>query len=70
MTKEELELFIELPVTTAHVVVVLQHRARIEAEIERTQSKIDELQAEAESHLYDLYGLSEAEREYLRSAYP
>lgn len=70
MTKEELELFIELPVTTAHVVVVLQHRARIEAEIERTQSKIEEVQAEAENHLYDLYGLTEGEREYLRSAYP
>ncbi|HUF90315.1 MAG TPA: hypothetical protein VMR66_10085 [Gemmatimonadota bacterium] len=70
MTKEELELFIELPVTTAHVVVVLQHRARIEAEIERTQTKIEELQAQAESHLYDLYGLNEAEREFLRSAYP
>jgi hypothetical protein len=68
MTKEELELFIELPITTAHVVVVLQHRARIEAEIERTQARIDELQAEAESHLYDLYGFSEAEREHLRSA--
>jgi len=70
MTKEELELFIELPVTTAHVVVVLQHRARIEAEIERTQAKIEELQAQAESHLYDLYGFSPAEREFLRSAYP
>ena len=67
MTKEELEMFIQLPVTTAHVVVVLQHRARIEAEIERTQGKIDELQAQAESHLYDLSGMSEAERSYLRS---
>jgi hypothetical protein len=70
MTKEELEMFIQLPLTTAHVVVVLQHRARIEAEIERTQARIEELQAEAESHLYDLYGLSDAEREYLRASYP
>jgi hypothetical protein len=59
-----------LPLTTAHVVVVLQHRARIEIEIERTQMKIEELQGEAESHLYDLYGMSEAEREYLRASYP
>jgi hypothetical protein len=70
MTKEELEMFIQLPVTTAHVVVVLQHRARIEAEIERAQSKIEELQAEAESHLYDLYGMTDAEREYLRVSSP
>ncbi|HYO48149.1 MAG TPA: hypothetical protein VEY33_15850 [Gemmatimonadota bacterium] len=70
MSKEELEMFIKLPVSTAHVVVVLQHRARIEAEIERAQSKIEELQAQAESHLYDLYGMSDAEREYLRAAYP
>lgn len=70
MTKEELEMFIQLPVTTAHVVVVLQHRARIEAEIERAQAKIEELQAEAESHLYDLYEMTEAEREYLRVSSP
>jgi hypothetical protein len=68
MTKEELEMFIQLPVTTAHVVVVLQHRARIEAEIERTQAKIEELQAQAESHLYDLYEMTEAERDYLRAS--
>lgn len=70
MSKEELEMFIQLPVTTAHVVVVLQHRARIEAEIERAQTKIEELQAQAESHLYDVYGMPDAEREYLRAAYP
>ena len=70
MSKEELEMFIKLPVTTAHVVVVLQHRARIEAEIERAQTKIEELQFQAESHLYDLYAMSDAEREYLRAAYP
>ena len=70
MSKEELETFIKLPVSTAHVVVVLQHRARIEAEIERAQTKIEELQAQAESHLYDLYGMSDAERAYLRAAYP
>ena len=68
MTKEELEMFIQLPVTTAHVVVVLQHRARIEAEIERAQGKIEELQAQAESHLYDLYEMTDAEREFLRAA--
>jgi hypothetical protein len=68
MTKEELEMFIQLPVTTAHVVVVLQHRARIEAEIERAQSKIEELQAQAESHLYDVYGMTDAERDFLRAA--
>ena len=68
MTKEELEMFIQLPVTTAHVVVVLQHRARIEAEIERAQSKIEELQAQAESHLYDLYGMTDSERDFLRAA--
>jgi len=69
MSKEELEMFIKLPVTTAHVVVVLQHRARIEAEIERAQAKIEELQAEAESHLYDLYGMTDPERQFLRASY-
>ncbi len=62
-------MFIKLPVTTAHVVVVLQHRARIEAQIERAQTKIEELQTEAESHLYDLYAMTDAEREYLRASH-
>ena len=31
-------------------------------------AKIEELQAQAESHLYDLYGMTDAEREFLRAA--
>lgn len=69
MSKEELEGFIKMPISTAHVVVVLQHRARIEAEIDRTQTRVDALQREAEERLYELYGLTPAEREFLRSAH-
>lgn len=69
MDREDLEQYIRMPVSTAHVVVVLQRRARIEAEFDRTQSRIDELQGEAESRLYDLYGLNESERVWLRSAH-
>jgi hypothetical protein len=69
MSKEELEEFIKMPRSTAHVVVVLQHRARVETQIEKTQARIDELQREAENRLYDLYHLGEAEREYLRAHY-
>lgn len=67
MTRDRIEEFIRMPTTTAQVVVVLQQRARIEAEVDRAQSRIDELQQEAEDHLYDLYGLTPQEREYLRS---
>lgn len=69
MAREELEEYIKIPALTSHVVVVLQLRAQIEAEIDETQDRIDELQDEAEDALYDLYGLTEAEREYLRSEY-
>jgi hypothetical protein len=68
-SKEQLEEFIQMPVSTALVVVVLQQRARIEADIDRAQSRIEELQREAEDHLYRLYKMSEPEREYLRSAF-
>lgn len=68
-SKEQLEEFIQMPVSTALVVVVLQQRARIEAEIDRTQARIDELQRDAEDTLYQLYKMSEPEREYLRSAF-
>lgn len=67
MTRERLEEFVRMPARTAHVVVVLQHRARIEAEAGRVQDEIDELQRTAEDHLYDLYKITEKEREYLRS---
>ena len=69
MSKEQLEEFIKLPLSTAHVVVVLQHRARIDAQLEKAQVRIDELQREAENRLYDLYHLGEPEREYLRAHY-
>ena len=68
MAREELEDYIRMPISTAHVVVILQRRARIQAEIERVQSKIDELQHQAEDRLYDMYGLNDSERGYLRSA--
>lgn len=67
MNRDRIEEFIRMPTTTAHVVVVLQHRARIEAEVDRAQSRIDELQQEAEERLYDVYGFTPQEREYLRS---
>ena len=69
MTREELEEYIKIPTLTSHVVVVLQHRAQIEARIDDTQDTIDELQDEAEDALYDLYEMTEAEREYLRAEY-
>ena len=69
MSREQLDDFIKMPLSTAHVVVVLQHRARIEAQIEKTQAKIDELQRLAEEQLYDLYHIGEPEREYLRANY-
>jgi hypothetical protein len=69
MSKEQLEVFIKLPLSTAHVVVVLQHRARIDAQLEKAQARVDELQREAENRLYDLYHLGEPEREYLRAHY-
>ena len=68
MSKEELEDFIRLPRSTAHIVVVLQHRARIELAVDKAQQKIDELQREADEALSDLYGFTPAEREWLRSA--
>ncbi|MFN2384551.1 MAG: hypothetical protein ABR559_09895 [Gemmatimonadota bacterium] len=70
MTKETLEEFITLPRTTADVVKVLQGRARIEAALDKTQTRIEELQREAESHLYDLYGFTQAERDFLRATCP
>jgi hypothetical protein len=70
MSKEELEQFILMPRSTAHVVVVLQHRARIESQLEKGQARAEELQREAEERLYDLYRFGEAEREYLRARFP
>jgi hypothetical protein len=70
MSKEQLEQFILMPRSTAHVVVVLQHRARIESQLEKGQAKVDELQREAEERLYDLYRFGEPEREYLRARFP
>ncbi|MCK5439680.1 MAG: hypothetical protein KAI97_07035 [Gemmatimonadetes bacterium] len=70
MTREQLEEYIRMPVSTAHVVEVLQHRAKIEAEIDATQRQIRELQTEADDHLNDLYALDENERAYLVSAFP
>lgn len=67
MSRDRIEEFIRMPISTAHVVVVLQQRARIEAEVDKTQSKIDALQLEAEDLLYDIYGMTPQERELLRS---
>lgn len=69
MAKDQLEEFIRMPPTTAHIVVVLQRRARIEADIDDDQERIVELQREAEDRLYDLYGMTEDERESLRAHY-
>jgi len=69
MSKEQLDEFIKMPRSTAHVVVVLQHRARIDTQLEKAQVRVDELQREAENRLYDLYRLGDAEREYLRAHY-
>lgn len=69
MSKDRLEEFIQLPVTTAQVVVVLQERAKIQEQIDQTQDRIDELQSEAEDYLYDLYRLTGPEREWLRTHY-
>lgn len=70
MTREDLEEYIRMPMSTAFVVEVLQRQARIESQIETTQKQIDELQAEADDHLYDLYALADSERAYLISAFP
>lgn len=67
MGREDLEGYIRMPLSTAHVVVILQHRARLESEIAVAQSRIEALQREAEDHLYEAYGLGEEEREHLRS---
>lgn len=67
MGREDLEDYIRMPVTTANVVVILQHRAKLEAEIAEVQARIDDLQREAEEQLYDAYGFTEEEREHLRS---
>ena len=67
MSRDQLDDFIQMPLSTAHVVVVLQHRARIELQLEKTQTRIEERQREAEGRLYDLYRLGDAEREYLRA---
>lgn len=70
MSREQLEQFIRLPKSTAFVVVVLQHRARIESQLEKVQTRVDELQREAEERLYDLYRFGDAEREFLRTQPP
>lgn len=69
MTKDQLEEYIKMPALTSHVVVVLQHRAKIESDIDETQDRIDELQEEAEDVLYDLYAMTDEEREFLRSTW-
>lgn len=68
MGREDLENFIRMPVSTAHVVVILQRRARLESEIAAVQTRIDALQREAEDHLYQAYAFEEAERDVLRAA--
>jgi hypothetical protein len=70
MGREDLENYIRMPVSTAHVVVILQRRARLESEIAEVQSRIDALQREAEDHLYAAYAFEEAERDLLRAAVP
>lgn len=67
MGREDLDGYIRMPLSTAQVVVILQHRARLDAEISEAQSRIEGLQREAEDHLYEAYGFGEVEREHLRS---
>lgn len=69
MGREDLENYIRMPVSTAHVVVILQRRARLENEIATVQDRIDALQQEAEDHLYTAYGFEGAERDHLRAAF-
>lgn len=69
MTREDIEEYIRMPVSTADVVVVLQRRASIESEIEACQEQIDALQDEVDEHLFDLYALGDDERAYLRSGF-
>lgn len=69
MTREDIEEYIRMPVSTADVVVVLQRRAQIESEIEACQSQISDLQDEVDEHLFDMYALGDDERAYLRSGF-
>lgn len=69
MGRDQLEEYIQMPALTSDVVQVLQLRARIESEIDEAQDEIEELQVEAENALYDLYGMTEEEREFLRETW-
>jgi uncharacterized protein YukE len=58
-----------MPALTAHVVRVLQHRARIEDQILRLTSEVDALQDEINGLVYDAYQLTAREREFLGMFY-
>jgi hypothetical protein len=65
LNKQQLGRHIRMPRLTAHVVRVLQQRARIEERILKLTSEIDGFQDEINQRVYDLYGLTTREREFL-----
>jgi hypothetical protein len=69
LNKAQLGQFIRMPRLTAYVVRVLQHRARIEEQILKLTSEIDSYQDEINARIYDLYGLTTREREFLGMFY-
>jgi hypothetical protein len=69
LSKAQLGQYIKMPALTAHVVRVLQHRARIEEQILKLTAEIDTFQDEINSRLYDIYLLTAREREFLGMFY-
>jgi hypothetical protein len=69
LNKAQLGQHIKMPALTAHVVRVLQHRAKIEDQILKLTGEIDTLQDEINSLIYDTYGLTAREREFLGMFY-
>ncbi len=65
LNKAQLGQHIRMPLLTADVVRVLQHRARIEDGILKLTAEIDDLQDEINARIYDAYQLTPREREFL-----
>jgi hypothetical protein len=69
LNKAQLGRFIRMPALTAHVVRVLQHRARVEEQILKLTAEIDGYQDEIDARIHDLLGLTTREREFLGMFY-
>jgi hypothetical protein len=69
LNKAQLGQHIKMPALTANVVRVLQHRARIDDQILKLTGEIDALQDEINAMIYDTYGLTTREREFLGMFY-